>query len=1198
MKNRVPVPAKKLPLDVESHAASPEETWPTRQAPPFVLTTLPATQPTRIQASTDNEMFDSSRHAAAMWGPPTVEAAKSARSFQSALETEEQQTRKAYLALENQSDQYKGLIEAEKNPLEIVLLKQEKEAIDQKLKQATIVWQQVSADSKALRDPATDSTTFHQILARRRAFVQTKDSSPQFFTDQKDFESRTSKALPNGGQRMTTTTSQYNGNTGMAESQQDIRALEKDGLGVKLSFNEASERVSAESKQSAATEKTARLGDGGLELKHLEKASTTGIDGKTASQEQKSSFKVSASDITFSATGSQTEKDGSGLSGGIVNGVERKDGKIGWATTKTASEKTADGGQNTFSSTAKKGISSGKDGTGAYQSKDFTGEHKWNNGLKASGTFGQSSNILFNIQQVPNASPPAYKVSISVSFSGRIGASTGYEKEGKSLSGGASLSAEGSVGMSWSLTLPENNAKKYLALLEEASKGGMGDGSDKMRIIQTGAKEGWEKARQMYQGASGGISSKAALDALPEGGTLGTNQDFKTNISLTAGSKPPEGFAASLDLGQENQNASARTVTKKNGQFEFETIEAESTKYTGGLNGSIALVSGGFKVSSSDTTSTGYKIILNPNDPEFETLRAEYAKCASQKDLDQFAEKHPKTVQEKTKTSGNEKTFGSTLGIVGLEMGLNLGTGTETSVTTDGSGTVTERQKSGSNMGGLDLKFGDYKLTSSEKESATARVNYKTGETSLDVNQAETETDSVKWLEANIPGLKTTRSPGDPGLLSQLTGGAKQMADTERKDVSGMYLQDKDIEYLAELARNAHDWMSHCPSPRLRGDWAATRQKVVQAQKNKGLIASALADFVGHFGHDRDEVIYRAASGGARYEFPGALLKLKGLYIDKVIKSPIPAIDEIGQKDGVEKAKTAAVESIAQLESLYRSVKSVPIGSASDQFSKADVQAEMMSAIARRKLELQDKLRVLNGGKPGEISRQERQEKFDALLENCIQYQQKEFQLFAEIEKNHEAFYWRQLNRLTDNVALLGQIRKLYPVWEKDYADMATLAKEYNFGTDRYWKYKPDTVRFTRTENGGRPGQASEAGPDPAIQQKKQKAAALMQWNKGDEANTLHAIGQVAASRQKAMMDAKRLNAWLKYEKKSTPAAAYHYGMQRLSDAHQYAAEIPKNKVDQETQSYSGSAMTSYLAAIACFKDGLAQYPAGWPPKA
>ena len=374
------------------------------------------------------------------------------------------------------------------------------------------------------------------------------------------------------------------------------------------------------------------------------------------------------------------------------------------------------------------------------------------------------------------------------------------------------------------------------------------------------------------------------------------------------------------------------------------------------------------------------------------------------------------------------------------------------------------------------------------QDKAVAKVDAE-GKATLDVSETVVETDSTKWLGANVPGAGGDKA--EKSTLAKVTGGGEK-PKTDDTHVEGIAAGGSDLAALAAAAQDPAAWMTHCPSPRLRGDWSKARFEVLKAGGTEAACATALAKFVGKGGPGREEVVDQAirggTGGGSRYEFPEGLGHLRAPYAELIQGNVMATIDAAVKSDGAVKAVDMAKGLLARIDSMGNQMRS-----SAGAFQDASRYGEMMDKIASRKSELDGKVRALSGGAPDQLTQDEWRAKYNDALTLCMDFKSQEDNFFG---KMNEAYKPGALDKLfgSDGHADLGetveiekyrsQLRELHARWTPKYDAMARIAQEHDFGKDTYWRFKPDVERLKKSAVGA-PGAAT--APVPEVEDKRSK---------------------------------------------------------------------------------------------------------------
>lgn len=1059
---------------------------------------------------------------------------------------------------------------------------------------------QIDADLKALDDPATSRDRYTQILARQKSGVGVA-KAVEIDRHDGEFEKKRTE------NKLTRT------ETGYADGKATTRVQTSStrvGAGSLTQDNRSTRTtVTADGRTTGTKSATSTVSKDGLAFDRSAKHETE-KDGQTSSTEVKRSVKAGPGGASVTDTKTVTAADGSEHSRTGSAALVRGDGKAGVTRSDSVATKDAAGNKATDTRTHQGGIVAGKDGIGAYTDHERKTETQSAKGLKTGTVAGLSANILCNVVPVPDSDPPLYDVVLKVDLGVRIGQSAGYDKEPakgdeERTRGtvGASLSAGERVFLNTSHRLDAAQAQAYVAALKT------GSGTQKeFAIIRAGLAKGWDAARQLYLGASGKALAPREADKLKEGESVEVGRQTQAGGKVSANVKGG-GIGVGVELGREHGHDESLKVTKeKDGALSYDARHGDTRKDSVGGSVGAGVVEGSFGHSSTRSTSTGYKIRIDPKAKNAAELQAALAACRSQAELDAFAKAHPQTVQEKTRSVQDDEKQSVGVGIGGAKVGMAFGHGVGQTEVTDQDGKLKEKTVTGGSEGGIEIGVGKVKVGASSKEQATARLD-GSGNAALDVNRTDKSTDTAKWLEANVPFAGGRKK--DAGALATATGG-QQAEDTDRTDVSGIALQGGDLEYLGHLACNQwNKWMAACRSPRELEDWAKAGRRIKAAGGAKAVVAEQLARFVGADSSGRGHVIDAALrptagdmSGGARYEFPGGLAARKASYEATVIAASETGVAELAKSDAA-KAAAKGQELLRELDSLYAAVSSA-------EFSNARTKAEMLSSINSRKDKVQAALRVAGGGKADELSTKELVDKYNGLLSNCQRYQRSEHEIFAKIEKTFETGFLKSgkpnLSETIDNTTLINELRGIYTLWDKDYDEMAALAQENGFGKGIYWKYKPDRARFERAYKGQAPGAASTAQPETADKRKKPATAppppavanplgeAHKELQKKREAGAQGIAARLPAAKNKAHGAGNRLFAWIRHERKAAAVDAHNRGTARLKSADGFEKKVKPGNVE-ELEAYGHVAIEDYEAAAKAYAEGLALYPKGLPPK-
>ena len=1152
----------------------------------------------------DNEFFDPTKHAPVMKGKETW-TDQELQNYLPKLNSEKIDHQIKIIHLRTKIDVLDKQLEtanAEDRPK----FEAEKKDIETQIEERNDLLRQTKQDMEMIRNPATSAEEKNNFLARQGSKVSVAET--------------TTTGEVQGGllgkSTQVTSKAKYDAEKGLSTHSETIKSegASLEDLGHASSTTTKATKVHSDGgEETSERSKSTSLGLTGVSGQDTSKTTVTDKDGNETSSEKNKSIKYGFGGLDYNNTSTDATKaaDGSGKSTTKSTTLKQEGGELNASKGSSTTVTDKDGTETTNSSTLKGGLISGKDGVGAHGGGDVKSEEKLPSGFKTGVQGGLNGRIICNVVKIPKTTPPAYRVLLSVNLGIHVGSSFGGEKtsEATGSTGGGSLEFKAGVAviMNSSKKLNEAETTSYLSTLRGASNGTSG-GSKELAVIQTGVTKGWDAARQMFIAMSRGVMDKDFLNQMENGDKYDSTVSTEAGVKASLDGKSGGGFGFGGGGGFSSTNRSTLGVEKKDDKFIFTPHNENDDTWSGDASVGFGGVSGTFGVSHTTTTGKKFQLVLDPKDPKFQEKLAALQACQTDADREAFARNYPDTVKSITDISGEKTTDKAGASVGDLKAEMEFGAGVRKEVTRDSEGNVEKTTTTGENSGSMKGSIGDYSIVAGSKESAKAVVNAD-GSATLDVNQTDTETNTAKWLEQHVPGAKTGgKNEGDPGLLSEMTGGAKKMVDTTEKNISGIKMTMGDLGYLAYIAKEKGmaGWMKGCTTPRLMDEWRAAFYEVQKNGFTEGAVANALANFVGKRGPGRDDVIYKSirkagdVSVGARYEFPGNLASFKKDFEIYAIGNPRAILEKTFKDKGLEASEGEAAAVLEKLRRLYSAIAS------STSFTQKAVQAEMLGAINRSKEQVQAFLRKIKTGSEEITDSSQMVAKYNDHLDNCVRYKFSETDLFNQAASINNEYYVFG-SKAVDKAKVIKQIRDLHAVWQPQYEAMGKIAQEHSIGLDRYWKYKPDTNRLLRLSSTGNPGKASEMKPEPAGKFAKKPPVKrapkdpIGVENKKLQANRQKSASNISArlnpSRNNAYGKGNRLHAWIQYDRKAQAIDAHNRGMVKLKEAAANANRMPQNATILDWETYGFLAANDFSAAAAIFQEGLALYPGGWPPK-
>lgn len=893
------------------------------------------------------------------------------------------------------------------------------------------------------------------------------------------------------------------------------------------------------------------------------------------------------------------------------------------------------------------GITAGPKGIGANASSKTSREYTSKDGIKPGLQTGLSARIHCNVDPIPGTLPRKYRFILEVNLGGEIGVSLGAGKE-KEPQFNASLKVGKSLVLRYTKDMDASETKTYLANLRGSGAGG---GSKIMSIIHILKTQGWRQARLFYLQMKEGMTSEKMMDAMKDGESM--EEVDSTTLGGVLGGKGSGTTPIGGKIGKERTWKDGMKVEKKGDQFIFtpdkgteDVDSAEVSMVLGEKGPTIALGSKNVVVDQ-----TSYKIVLNRKDKNFHTKLKELRACKTSEDYQKFVEKYPDSWQSKTRTTGSSGESSLGVGAEGTNATITSGSGFTQSVETDRDGKLIKETVKGHNKGAVStpIPLGPLPMkgssTSARTETATGTIDSE-GRATLDVNQVDSKTNIKKVIRNQVPFADPTRKVGEADRfslagLAELATGAKKAGATEDEIKSGVKIANKELQILANMAKDEGQWRKACPSTNNLPDWLKARQQILNGGCTPAAVARALARFVsgnkdkslmnhpivkkvfdnplikynpdgralkalGDFisnatSPDRDDVIRRALRSspddvglGLFYQWPEELKHLEPLFNKVVFQFDPSQLKTMAQSIPNGDAATLGQDFMKGLGRLEKNLKHQ-----AHLFSDKAAHAEMMNAILNK----QNQLRKELGKITGETSEDKPVDQYNRLLDSCITHKHSESALFTEIQTILNDTYVGQ-GKAMDKAKVLKQIKVLYALWMPQYKEMAQLAEEHGFGKDRYWKYKPDKARLNRALKGD-PGGASEMKPEPPGKYAKKAPVKRASSNpvgegfknlaKVKKKQALSTAARLNGARSMAEGNGNRLHAWIHKDRKVQAVNAHIRGMEFLNNAKHELSLMPANPTDDDWNAYGDKAVYYFMKARSEFRKGLTLYPPGKP---
>jgi hypothetical protein len=615
------------------------------------------------------------------------------------------------------------------------------------------------------------------------------------------------------------------------------------------------------------------------------------------------------------------------------------------------------------------GLVSDDKGTGLGVGASQDRKTLFGDGKSAGTTVAGGGRCQALVKEIPGSEPPRFTITTTISFDLKLGASAGKELEAKpgeqkdtGLKGNVTIGAGASVGMyaSFKHELNEAQAKEYIEFVKQ---NGRGSSLPEHRILATGASEGWEAAKRLWQALNG---SPELLKTLKPGEEVDTNVEVGGEAKVGVGGG--ESGQGGLSLGGEGSVKGKHKIRVTSaGRADGKVVLTAAIEDEGEVAGALAASYGGVggKGGISATKGMGRTIafVLDPKDPAFASQVAAINGAVTPEDLDDFARHHHDLVDTTTEkdVTGEGTTAGLNVGPLAVDM---FGKGKLTSeVTRDKDGNVIASKYTGENEGGGTVGVGPVKVGDSKAEKYVGEVD-KAGKAKGELSETSRSTSVGKSILS--AGGKITNDP-----LGTLLNPSKLV--DEQVDQKGTAIADPQVMGIcyAALDKSKWDWkvggMRH-------DDWVAAGNKIRNAcvvrgagrdaeivSVDKHAVQQALAEWTKSDVEGRKEVldsIIRPLGGmpeGKAFAFPDGTENLKPEWDALVIADPLEgARATLADK----KPKEALGEMQAvrgRVAHLYASVNSAPAKWAGLEIQRA----EMLGHINNRGNEIDQAIRDL-----------------------------------------------------------------------------------------------------------------------------------------------------------------------------------------------------------------------------------------------
>jgi hypothetical protein len=572
------------------------------------------------------------------------------------------------------------------------------------------------------------------------------------------------------------------------------------------------------------------------------------------------------------------------------------------------------------------------------------------------------------------------------------------------------------------------------------------------------------------------------------------------SVGGQVGSSTTRGKAGvGIQMGLSKSGSLERRVALREGKYIITITSTEATE--GSMGGAFSYAGVGMNVSRTADKLSGESLtfLIDANDPQRNDRLAKILAARSIADLRGVQAGDEDLHSWHTNTAGQGK--GGTTSASAGPLALNLlERGDVTEQVTKGPEGVT-RVFTGTGMSGASITAGQHTLA-----SGTSADQFRGGAGPDNKGFGETtstrhETDLGRSAEKLIGSVKKAPLGTIAGVF---TGNVPIVRESVNQQ--GAALTDDSYERLDALARQGQGAWGKAWNGNLatRAAWMAARQKVIDANGDRQIIAKILAEFEGEPGRGRHETVRTAIGSTAiMFEFPDALLDRKPLFDSLVVEDPVLAAQATSDKaTALAKLKDAN----DKLEGLSNT-----LDQHAKEFERPSDYIEMRQRIDARKRAVRAEIAMLSELDKSDVAQAgpsratstknipqladsnaenlpkvqenvERTQEIAEVISRLNSFREIERAVFTAMENEFEgtSLFGYKLPKLSkpDVIALLAQERKLkeaYPKWDQDVALYRKLLEQSGDDVAKAEAFKPNRERYLELDSKV-PGRSYGAG--------------------------------------------------------------------------------------------------------------------------
>ncbi|MFZ4699113.1 MAG: DUF4157 domain-containing protein [Candidatus Methylumidiphilus sp.] len=637
-----------------------------------------------------------------------------------------------------------------------------------------------------------------------------------------------------------------------------------------------------------------------------------------------------------------------------------------------------------------------------------------------------------------------FRVTTTISLS--AGASLGAERGSNGKASGT-LGASGRLTLSFSRLMTEADKTNYIA-----SVGGSAHGSStELQIIELISSGNHGQAFEMLKNVRDDYISGANASKREEGQFI----EIEADADITADIGASRG-GTSVNVGVSVGKGVRRKIGIVDGKESISITAIDNAgKSLGGAVGASG-VSGGVSAHTRTNEESSVEFLLDTAWKDYSEIRNAILSVHTQTELnavaDTYGKTHPGLIQRRIGFKEDSTGLNTSFGILGKDLVIGqdatIGRGVEQNPDGRLTNTVTASNTLGASFSG----FG-----TSNKDSVSGRsTDDNKGE---GVAQSErTETDISKSAQT----LYEQASAHPLATVIAVFSGERELLQ-KRVDTKGIIFGDAAIANIAKLAEDKQQWMSawksHIKVASSMLEWEATGEKIRQAQGNRQLILSALAEWE-HGGSGRSvDIESIAGKEGVPFQFADENANQRGTYETLVVHDPLVEIRQMEKHEGKDRAVGELRIDLDKLGALADSIQQYSGSTNPRQLE------DMQRRIYDRTRSVRAEIKRLTGtevkqASPAQnapqVDRAELGQRVRELTKLCLTNQDKERAIFTRVREKMEG--WASARN--EALPQLRSIESIYAEWDRHIEEIKSLRTQLGLSPEFALSLAPDRAKW------------------------------------------------------------------------------------------------------------------------------------------